>query len=76
VDACARGDWLTSSFLSGGEFAGFATWCGTSFATALVAGAIADAARDEPAKEVVSRLLDAEGTRQIPDLGVLVPASL
>ncbi|NBE99375.1 S8 family peptidase [Nonomuraea sp. K271] len=76
VDACARGDWLTSSYLECGEFAGFATWSGTSFATALVAGAIAGAARDEPAKEVVTRLLDAEGARQIPDLGVLVPASL
>ncbi|MEO3794247.1 S8/S53 family peptidase [Nonomuraea sp. B10E15] len=76
VDACARGDWLTSSFLRGGEFEGFASWSGTSFATALVAGAIADAARDEPAKEVVRRLLGTEEARQIPDLGVLVPASL
>ncbi|MFG1705914.1 S8 family serine peptidase [Nonomuraea sp. M3C6] len=76
VDACARGDWLASSFLDGGDFAGYAAWSGTSFATALVAGAIADAARDEPAKEAAERLLGSEGTRQIPDLGVLFPASL
>ncbi|GAA3602168.1 S8/S53 family peptidase [Nonomuraea rosea] len=76
VDACARGDWLASSFLDSGEFAGYATWSGTSFATALVAGTIADAARHEPAKEAAKRLLDSEETRQIPDLGVLVPASL
>ncbi|MEV4111333.1 S8/S53 family peptidase [Nonomuraea sp. NPDC049695] len=76
VDACARGDWLTSSFLDGGDFAGYATWSGTSFATALVAGAVADAAKSEPAKEVARRLFDSEGARQIPDLGVLIPASL
>ncbi|TMR95188.1 S8 family peptidase [Nonomuraea basaltis] len=76
VDACARGDWLSSSYLDTGEYGGFAAWSGTSFATALVAGTIADAARNEPAKEVVRRLLDAEETRQIPDLGVVVPASL
>jgi subtilisin family serine protease len=76
VDACARGDWLTSSYLDTGEFGGFAAWSGTSFAAAVVSGTIADAARSEPAKEAVRRLLDAEGTRQISDLGVLVPASL
>ncbi|MGN9841640.1 S8 family peptidase [Nonomuraea sp. H19] len=76
VDACARGDWLTSSFLDTSEFGGYAAWSGTSFAAALVSGAIADAARKEPAKEVVRRLLDEEATRQIPDLGVLFPASL
>lgn len=76
VDACARGDWLTSSFLDSGEFRGYAAWCGTSFAAAVVAGTIARAAAKEPAKLVVERLLDGEGTRQIPDLGVLVPASL
>lgn len=71
VDACARGEWLASSFPG---FAGFATWSGTSFATALVAGAIADTARDLPAKEAARQLL--EGDRQIPDLGVLVPSTL
>ncbi|NUT45357.1 MAG: S8/S53 family peptidase, partial [Thermoactinospora sp.] len=76
VDACARGDWLTSSYLDIGEFGGYAAWSGTSFAAALVSGAIADAARGEPAKDAAERVLDSRGTRQIPDLGVLVPASL
>ncbi|WP_188187070.1 S8 family peptidase [Nonomuraea sp. SYSU D8015] len=76
VDACARGDWLTSSYLDTGEFGGFAAWSGTSFATAVVSGTIAAAAATEPAKDVVRRLLDDERARQIPDLGVLVPASL
>ncbi|NRQ31089.1 S8/S53 family peptidase [Nonomuraea sp. NN258] len=76
VDACASGDWLDSSYLDLGEFRGYAAWSGTSFASALVAGAIADAARHEPAKEAAARMLDPEGSRQIPDLGVLVPTSL
>ncbi|GAA2215615.1 hypothetical protein GCM10009850_110830 [Nonomuraea monospora] len=76
VDACAKGDWLTSSYLDAGEYGGYAAWSGTSFATALVAGAIADAARHEPAKEWIRTLLDSEETPQIPDLGVLFPASL
>ncbi|WP_336213559.1 S8 family peptidase [Nonomuraea sp. LPB2021202275-12-8] len=76
VDACALGEWLTSSYLERDEFDGYATWSGTSFATAIVAGAIADAARDLPVKEAAKRLLDSQETRQIPDLGVLVPASL
>ncbi|MBF8187889.1 S8/S53 family peptidase [Nonomuraea sp. K274] len=76
VDACARGDWLASSFLDAGDFAGYAAWSGTSFAAALVAGAIADAARDEPAKEAAGRLLEGDGAREIRDLGVLFPASL
>ncbi|GAB2928642.1 S8 family serine peptidase [Nonomuraea fastidiosa] len=76
VDACARGDWLTSSYLHTGDFEGYAAWSGTSFATALVAGAIADAARNEPARQWIDRLLDSEATPQIQDLGVLFPASL
>ncbi|WP_326637674.1 S8/S53 family peptidase [Nonomuraea fuscirosea] len=76
VDACARGDWLTSSFLDTGEYGGYAAWSGTSFATALVAGTIADAAAREPAKEWIRRVLDSGETREIADLGVLFPASL
>ncbi|MFD1538160.1 S8 family peptidase [Nonomuraea guangzhouensis] len=76
VNACARGEWLASSFLERDEFAGYAVWSGTSFATALVAGAIADAAKDLPAKEAAGRVLDPETTRQIPDLGVLIRSSL
>ncbi|WP_219460537.1 S8 family peptidase [Nonomuraea rhizosphaerae] len=75
VDACARGEWLTSSFLERDEFGGYAAWSGTSFAAAVVAGTIADAARDLPAKEAAARVLDREATRQIPDLGVLIPWS-
>lgn len=76
VDACARGDWLTSSFLVRDEFAGYAAWSGTSFATAVVAGAIAAAACDRPATQAADELLDLREARQIPDLGVLVPSSL
>ncbi|WP_327090735.1 S8/S53 family peptidase [Nonomuraea sp. NBC_01738] len=74
VDACARGEWLASTFLEAGEFAGYATWSGTSFAAALVTGAVADAARERPAREAAEQLLS--GGRQIPDLGVLVPVTL
>ncbi|MEV0349202.1 S8/S53 family peptidase [Nonomuraea sp. NPDC050680] len=76
VDACARGEWLASSFLERDDFTGFAVWSGTSFATALVAGAIAAAAKDLPVKEAAGRVLDPETTRQIPDLGVLIRSSL
>jgi subtilisin family serine protease len=76
VDACARGEWLTSSFLVRDDFTGYATWSGTSFATALVAGAIADAARHRPVNEAAALVLDPGSSRQFPDLGVLVPSSL
>ncbi|TXK39369.1 S8/S53 family peptidase [Nonomuraea sp. C10] len=76
VDACARGDWVTSSFLEQGEFAGYATWSGTSFATAVVAGTIAAAAQYRPVRQAADELLSLRETRQIPDLGVLVPSSL
>ncbi|MCK2217708.1 S8/S53 family peptidase [Actinomadura sp. ATCC 31491] len=76
VDACARGDWLESSYPDTGEFGGYAAWSGTSFAAALVSGTIAGEAAGRPAKDVLKELLDGGGHRQIPDLGVLVPASL
>ncbi|WP_113703609.1 S8 family peptidase [Nonomuraea lactucae] len=76
VDACARGEWLASAYLEGGDFSGYASWSGTSFAAALVAGAIADAARDGSALDAARQLLDPDRSRQIPDLGVLVPSSL
>ncbi|GII91785.1 S8 family peptidase [Sinosporangium siamense] len=75
VDACAQGEWLASSYLKWGEFDGYARWSGTSFATALVTGAIADAARTMPAREAAAHVLDPHRSRQIPELGVLVPAS-
>ncbi|MFI6291925.1 S8 family peptidase [Nonomuraea sp. NPDC050790] len=71
VDACARGEWLASSYPG---FEGYATWSGTSFATALVAGAVAALAKEAPAKDAAGQIL--AGDRQIPDLGVVVPASL
>ncbi|MDA0632438.1 S8/S53 family peptidase [Nonomuraea sp. MCN248] len=76
VDACARGDWLASSFLERDGFAGYAIWCGTSFAAAVVAGTIAAAASDRPARQAAEELLSLKEARQIPDLGVLVPSSL
>lgn len=73
VDACARGEWLTSAFLDRGEFSGYAHWSGTSFASALVAGAIAEAAGEVPPEQAAAQVL---GARQIPDLGALVPVNL
>ncbi len=73
VDACARGEWLASAFLHHGAFQGYARWSGTSFATAVVSGAIAAAAADLPPKEAAAHLLDPLRARQIPDLGVVVP---
>ncbi|GAA4090049.1 S8 family peptidase [Nonomuraea soli] len=73
VDAWARGEWLASSFLSTGDFSGYATWSGTSFAAALVSGAIAAGAADAPVREAAAAVL---GDRQIPDLGALVTARL
>ncbi|WP_084963836.1 S8 family peptidase [Thermoactinospora rubra] len=73
VDAWARGEWLASSFPQREDFAGYALWSGTSFATALVSGAIAEAAGDRPPREAATAVL---GSRQIPDLGAVVPANL
>jgi subtilisin family serine protease len=74
VDACARGEWLTSTFLKHGAFRGYACWSGTSFAAALVSGAIAAAARSRSPQEAAKYVLDPLRARQIPDLGVAVPA--
>ncbi|GAA2858985.1 S8/S53 family peptidase [Streptosporangium fragile] len=73
VDACARGEWLSSAFPEHGEFRGYARWSGTSFAAALVSGAIAAAAVDRPPREAAEHVLDPERGRRIPDLGVAVP---
>ncbi|MER5419487.1 S8 family peptidase [Streptosporangium roseum] len=73
VDACARGEWLTSSFLEHGAFRGYARWSGTSFAAAVVSGVIAAAARGRTPREAAAHVLDPLRTRQIPDLGVAVP---
>ncbi|MFJ2032666.1 S8 family peptidase [Streptosporangium sp. NPDC087985] len=74
VNACARGEWLASSFLERGAFRGYARWSGTSFAAAVVSGAIAAAAGDRTPKEAAAYVLDPRRTRQIPDLGVVVAA--
>ncbi|MFI6594865.1 S8 family peptidase [Nonomuraea sp. NPDC050536] len=71
VDAWAPGEWLTSSFPG---FSGYAAWSGTSFATALVAGAVAARAGDRTAKQAAEELM--RDSRQIPDLGVVIPSTL
>ncbi|MGW4637029.1 S8 family peptidase [Sphaerisporangium sp. NPDC004334] len=71
VDACARGEALTSSFVDFHPFDGYAMWSGTSFAAAVVGGAIAAAARRMPPGEAAHQVLRATGTR-FPDLGVHV----
>ncbi|MEU6742990.1 S8 family peptidase [Streptosporangium sandarakinum] len=72
VDACAPGEWLTSSFLEHGAFHGYARWSGTSFAAAVVSGAIAAAARGRTPAEAAAHVLDPEQNRKISDLGVVV----
>ncbi|MBG0830620.1 S8/S53 family peptidase [Planomonospora sp. ID67723] len=73
VNACARGEWLTSAFLDHGPFGGYARWSGTSFATAVVSGAIADAAAGMAPKEAAARVLDPRRGRRIAGLGTVVP---
>ncbi|GII54878.1 serine protease [Planotetraspora thailandica] len=70
VDACAQGVGLTSSFVEHESFHGFATWSGTSFATAIVAGRVAAHCRNMPPGEAVRHVLG--GGRRIHDLGVIV----
>lgn len=72
VDACAPGEWLTSAFLEVGDFAGYARWSGTSFAAALVTGAIAEAARERTPAEAAAHLLEGPGIRRVAGLGVVV----
>ncbi|GAA4219924.1 subtilisin family serine protease [Streptosporangium album] len=74
VNACARGEWLTSSFIEYEAFRGYACWSGTSFAAAVVSGAIAAAAGSRTPKEAAAHILDPARTRQIPDLGAVVAA--
>jgi subtilisin family serine protease len=74
VDACARGEGLTSSFVDFEHFRSYAIWSGTSFAAAVVAGAIADAARHMSPTEAARQVLDSSHGRRFPDLGVFVGA--
>ncbi|MGC5011785.1 S8 family peptidase [Streptosporangium sp. DT93] len=72
VDACAPGEWLSSAFLDHAPFDGYARWSGTSFAAALVSGAIAAAAVERSPEEAAKHLLEGAGSRRIPDSGVVV----
>jgi subtilisin family serine protease len=82
VDACTLGDQVVSSFFSftdhapsGDEdFAGYASWSGTSFAAPRVAGAIAAkaAANGISAAAAAAALIDPNTAPSMPDLGVLV----
>ncbi|MFC6079927.1 S8 family peptidase [Sphaerisporangium aureirubrum] len=74
VDACARGEALASSFVNFDQFNGYAVWSGTSFSAAVVAGAIADAARHMSPAEAAEHVLDERRNGRFPDLGVIVPA--
>jgi subtilisin family serine protease len=89
VDACAPGVDVTSCFVSfdgplprvrgidPDDFAGYASWSGTSFAAPAVAGAIAGlaAAEDLPASTAAERILDPAHRRTLPDLGVILMTS-
>ncbi|GLW66701.1 hypothetical protein Arub01_49450 [Actinomadura rubrobrunea] len=74
VDACAPGVDVASCFVRFGEFDGYATWSGTSFAAPAVAGMIADLAAQEDvsAAEAAERVLSPADARTLPDLGVVV----
>ena len=61
VDLWATGDDLVSTFVSGGEFDGWASWGGTSFAAAVVSGVVAARTSREArvsAREAAYELLD------------------
>ncbi|GLX00815.1 S8/S53 family peptidase [Microtetraspora sp. NBRC 16547] len=70
IDACAQGVELTSSFLEHASFQGYATWSGTSFAAAIVSGAVARLCREMPPARAARHVL-MEGKR-VPGLGVAV----
>lgn len=86
VDACAPGVGIRSCFvrfdgplprvrgIDPDDFAGYASWSGTSFAAPAVAGAIARLAGDEgiSAADAARRVLDPEVHPAVPDLGVHV----
>jgi subtilisin family serine protease len=79
VDACAPGVDIVSVFfgdkaVATDGFHGWAMWSGTSFSSAIVAGAIARLVYDRgiSAKEARSILIDAPGLMQLPGLGTVV----
>ena len=86
MDACAPGVGVASCFvrfdgarprmngLDPGDFQGYATWSGTSFAAPAVAGTIAAVAVREnlPAVIAADRVLDPAASVSQPDLGVVI----
>ncbi|MDF5755407.1 S8/S53 family peptidase [Spongiactinospora sp. TRM90649] len=79
VDACAPGEWLTSSFLHTAGFRGYARWSGTSFASALVSAAIAGTLGSDLAStpgEAAVGFLAPPGGHPVPGLGAAVPSGL
>lgn len=72
VDVWAPGVGLVSSFLDHQDFHGYATWSGTSFAAAVVTGALARLCRDLAPGDAVRHLL--EDGRRVAGLGVVVTA--
>ncbi|MEO5877275.1 MAG: S8 family serine peptidase [Streptosporangiaceae bacterium] len=71
VDACAPGVGIVSSFVRFGDFAGYATWSGTSFAAPVVAGAIAaKAAEGMTNAEAAVQVMSSGPTR--PGLGTII----
>lgn len=87
VDACAPGDGLVSTYLDfDGEqeptglavgFQGWARWSGTSFATPVIAGAIAAAMGSGlDARTAAFELIGRPGLTRVPPVGVAVPVTV
>lgn len=79
VDACAIGEDVAGPFVSchtseGQNFAGYASWSGTSFAAPQLAGAIAQLAlsKELSARDAAELLLDPATAHRRADLGVVI----
>jgi subtilisin family serine protease len=79
VDACAIGENITGPFLTvrtpeGQNFAGYATWSGTSFTAPQFAGAVAEVAAGKQlsAPDAAELLLDPAVNHRRSDLGVVI----
>jgi subtilisin family serine protease len=71
VDACAPGVNVPSSFVRFGDFHGYATWSGTSFAAPAVAGTIAAAAASGISNAEAADRVMASGPTH-PGLGTII----